>query len=83
MDAIFKAAALAANGQRIPLAKLAVEETGMGVLEDKVIKVQFASEVRDARASVAASALAPSERRPARSPLGAGAHARGGGPAST
>ena len=39
VDAIFKAAALAANAQRIPLAKMAVAETGMGVAEDKVIKI--------------------------------------------
>ena len=38
VDAIFLAAASAANKQRIPLAKMAVEETGMGVVEDKVIK---------------------------------------------
>lgn len=44
VDAIFRAAALAANNQRIPLAKMAVEETGMGVIEDKVIKNHFASE---------------------------------------
>ncbi len=44
VDAIFKQAALAANAARIPLAKLAVEETGMGVVEDKVIKNHFASE---------------------------------------
>jgi len=44
VDAIFKAAALAANQQRIPLAKLAVQETGRGVVEDKVIKNHFASE---------------------------------------
>ncbi len=44
VDAIFKAAAKAANAARIPLAKLAHEETGMGVLEDKVIKNHFASE---------------------------------------
>ncbi|EKQ66873.1 alcohol dehydrogenase, class IV [Leptolyngbyaceae cyanobacterium JSC-12] len=44
VDRIFKQAALAANAVRIPLAKLAVEETGMGVLEDKVIKNHFASE---------------------------------------
>ena len=44
VDAIFKAAAIAAQKQRIPLAKLAVEETGMGVVEDKVIKNHFASE---------------------------------------
>lgn len=44
VDLIFKKAALAANSARIPLAKLAVSETGMGVLEDKVIKNHFASE---------------------------------------
>ncbi len=44
VDTIFKAAALAANAQRIPLAKMAVEETGMGVVEDKVIKNDYASE---------------------------------------
>jgi len=44
VDAIFKAAALAANSARIPLAKMAVEETRMGVVEDKVIKNHFASE---------------------------------------
>ncbi len=44
VDAIFKAAATAANKARIPLAKMAVEETGMGVLEDKIIKNHFASE---------------------------------------
>ncbi len=44
VDAIFGAAALAANKQRIPLAKMAVEETGMGVVEDKVIKNHYASE---------------------------------------
>ncbi|MCL1882962.1 MAG: bifunctional acetaldehyde-CoA/alcohol dehydrogenase [Defluviitaleaceae bacterium] len=44
VDKIFKAAALAANHNRIPLAKLAVEETGMGVVEDKVIKNHYASE---------------------------------------
>lgn len=44
VDAIFKAAAIAANKARIPLAKLAVEETGMGIVEDKVIKNHFASE---------------------------------------
>ncbi|GAB4375574.1 MAG: bifunctional acetaldehyde-CoA/alcohol dehydrogenase [Elainellaceae cyanobacterium] len=44
VDRIFKQAALAANAKRIPLAKLAVEETGMGVIEDKVIKNHFASE---------------------------------------
>ncbi len=44
VDIIFKKAALAANAQRIPLAKMAVSETGMGVIEDKVIKNHFASE---------------------------------------
>ena len=44
VDIIFKAAAIAANMARIPLAKMAVEETGMGVVEDKVIKNHFASE---------------------------------------
>ena len=44
VDKIFKAAALAANKARIPLAKLAVEETGMGVIEDKVIKNNYAAE---------------------------------------
>nr|WP_313898288.1 bifunctional acetaldehyde-CoA/alcohol dehydrogenase [Nodosilinea sp. LEGE 07298] len=44
VDHIFRAAALAANAQRIPLAKMAVAETGMGVVEDKVIKNHFASE---------------------------------------
>lgn len=44
VDAIFKAAAAAANKARIPLAKMAAEETGMGVLEDKIIKNHFASE---------------------------------------
>ena len=44
VDKIFTAAAMAANQHRIDLAKLAVEETGMGVVEDKVIKNHFASE---------------------------------------
>ena len=44
VDEIFRAAAMAANKQRIPLAKMAVEETGMGVVEDKVIKNHYASE---------------------------------------
>ncbi|MBR6571847.1 MAG: aldehyde dehydrogenase family protein, partial [Clostridia bacterium] len=44
VDKIFRAAALAANKARIPLAKLAVEETGMGVVEDKVIKNNYAAE---------------------------------------
>lgn len=44
VDKIFLAAARAANRARIPLAKMAVEETGMGVVEDKVIKNHYASE---------------------------------------
>ena len=44
VDAIFKAAATAADKARIPLARMAVEETGMGILEDKIIKNHFASE---------------------------------------
>ena len=44
VDKIFLAAATAANQQRIPLAKFAVEETGMGVVEDKVIKNNYAAE---------------------------------------
>ncbi len=44
IDKIFLAAASAANKARIPLAKMAVEETGMGVVEDKVIKNNYASE---------------------------------------
>ena len=44
VDHIFHAAAMAANKARIPLAKLAVEETGMGVVEDKVIKNHYAAE---------------------------------------
>lgn len=44
VDRIFKAAATAADKMRIPLAKLAVEETGMGVVEDKVIKNHYAAE---------------------------------------
>lgn len=44
VDCIFRAAALAANQARIPLAKMAVAETGMGVVEDKVIKNNYASE---------------------------------------
>ena len=44
VDEIFRAAALAANNARIPLAKQAVEETGMGVMEDKVIKNHYAAE---------------------------------------
>ena len=44
VDRIFLAAASAANRARIPLAKLTVAETGMGVAEDKVIKNHYASE---------------------------------------
>ena len=44
VDRIFYEAAMAANHQRIPLAKLAAEETGMGVVEDKVIKNHYAAE---------------------------------------
>ena len=44
VDRIFAAAALAANNQRIPLAKAAVAETGMGITEDKVIKNHYAAE---------------------------------------
>lgn len=44
VDAIFHHAAAAATSKRIALAKMAVEETGMGILEDKVIKNHFASE---------------------------------------
>ena len=44
VDAIFKAAAIAANRARIPLAKMAVAETGMGIVEDKVIKNNYAAE---------------------------------------
>ena len=44
VDKIFFAAATAANKARIPLAKMAVEETGMGIVEDKVIKNHYASE---------------------------------------
>ena len=44
VDNIFRAASLAANQARIPLAQMAVEESGMGVIEDKVIKNHFASE---------------------------------------
>ncbi len=44
VDSIFKAAAAAADRKRIPLARLAVEETGMGVVEDKVIKNHYAAE---------------------------------------
>ena len=44
VDKIFKAAATAADKMRIPLAKMAVEESGMGVMEDKIIKNHFAAE---------------------------------------
>ena len=44
VDAIFKAAAVAADKARIPLAKMAVKDTGMGIVEDKIIKNHFASE---------------------------------------
>ena len=44
VDKIFQAAAIAANQNRIPLAKMTVEETGMGVVEDKVIKNHYAAE---------------------------------------
>ena len=44
VDKIFLAAATAANKNRIPLAKMAVEETGMGIVEDKVIKNHYAAE---------------------------------------
>ena len=44
VDKIFFAAAKAANMARIPLAKMAVEETGMGVVEDKIIKNHYAAE---------------------------------------
>lgn len=44
VDKIFLAAAIAANKARIPLAKMAVEETGMGIVEDKVIKNNYAAE---------------------------------------
>ena len=44
VDKIFQAAAIAANQARVPLAKMAVKETGMGIVEDKVIKNHYASE---------------------------------------
>ena len=44
VDKIFFAAAMAANKARIPLAKMAVEETGMGLVEDKIIKNHYAAE---------------------------------------
>ena len=52
VDHIFFEAAMAANKARIPLAKMAVEETGMGVMEDKVIKNHYASEYIYQRLSV-------------------------------
>ena len=45
VDEIFRQAALAANHNRIKLAKLAVEETGMGIVEDKVVKNNFAADI--------------------------------------
>ena len=62
-DEILKAAALAASKQRIPLAKLAVEETGMGVVEDKIIKNHCAAEAvynrcKDAKTSAPAGLIA-------------------------
>ena len=44
VDAIFRAAAMEGSRQSLPLAKMAIEETGMGVLEDKVLKNQYAAE---------------------------------------
>ena len=44
VDKIFFAAASAADKMRLPLAKMAVEETGMGIVEDKVIKNNYAAE---------------------------------------
>ena len=44
VDSIFKAVATAANDARLTLAKMAVEETGMGVFEDKVLKNHYAAE---------------------------------------
>ena len=44
VNEIFRAAAMAANNARIELAKIAVEESGMGIVEDKVVKNHFASE---------------------------------------
>ncbi|KZL91242.1 bifunctional acetaldehyde-CoA/alcohol dehydrogenase [Clostridium magnum] len=44
VDEIFRQAAMAANSARIPLAKMAAEETGMGIVEDKIIKNHYASE---------------------------------------
>lgn len=44
VDAIFRAAAMEGSRQRVALARMAVEETGMGVLEDKVMKNQYAAE---------------------------------------
>jgi acetaldehyde dehydrogenase/alcohol dehydrogenase len=44
VDKIFLAMAIAADKARIPLAKMAVRDTGMGIVEDKVIKNHYASE---------------------------------------
>ena len=44
VDKIFRAAAIASNQSRIPLAQMAVKETGMGVVEDKIIKNHYAAE---------------------------------------
>lgn len=44
VDKIFKAAAIAANENRIALAKMAKQETGMGIIEDKILKNHYASE---------------------------------------
>ena len=52
VDRIFLAAATAANQARIPLARMAVEETGMGVVEDKVIKNHYASEYKKTKPAV-------------------------------
>ena len=49
VDKIFFEASMAANKARIPLAKLAVEETGMGIVEDKVIKNHYAAERSEER----------------------------------
>ena len=56
VDKIFFAAASAANKMRIPLAKMAVEETGMGIVEDKVIKNNYAAERASARTGTARAA---------------------------
>ena len=59
VDKIFRAAALAAADARIPLAKMAVAESGMGIVEDKVIKNHFAS-----FASSLAVAMVSAETKP-------------------